>query len=139
LSTNRDLLAAAFGPGAPKGEPGGIGLAPDVSAWVGRRLEGDDLTPDNLPRLIHRRGGVVVHGGGWCGDPRRIRAARGGQGERIEEAARRRPALVEALEVDARAARCRPPWRPLRRRDGQAPSRPGSCRWGWPLAPHARP
>lgn len=105
LSTNRDLLAAAFGPGAPKGEPGGIGLAPDVSAWMGRRLEGEVLTPENLPRLIHRHGGVVVHGGGWCGDPRRIHAAHVGPRERIEEAARRIRAFVEALEVDARAAR----------------------------------
>ena len=56
------------------GELGGLFVAPRVSAWLGRTLDGAPLTPETLPREIYERTGVVLNGGAWVGEQDRVRA-----------------------------------------------------------------
>ncbi|MFP2933628.1 hypothetical protein ACLESO_52520, partial [Pyxidicoccus sp. 3LG] len=57
------------------GDAGGpLPWAPRVTAWLGREVDGEMLTPENLPRVIYEHTHVVLNGGPWCGDPERVRA-----------------------------------------------------------------
>jgi len=59
---------------AEVGDVGGLFVAPRVTAWLGREVDGETLTPENLPRVLYAHTHVVVNGGPWCGDPERVRA-----------------------------------------------------------------
>jgi len=75
LASKRARLAAVL-PGVDEesGEQGGLFVAPRVTAWLGRTIDGTLLTPESLPRAIYERTGVVLNGGAWVGDPDRVRA-----------------------------------------------------------------
>jgi len=79
-------------------EAGGLFLAPDVSAWLGRRIDGEVLTAENLPRKIYERTHVVVNGGAWCGDPQRIRLVFSIPEEKLRRAVEGLRAFAAALE-----------------------------------------
>lgn len=98
LSAKRDRLATLFDDGVRPGEAGGLFLAPDVSALLGKAIGGERLTAENLPRILYRHTGVVVNGGAWCSDPSRIRLVFSLSREKVEEAARRLRDLLERLE-----------------------------------------
>jgi aspartate/methionine/tyrosine aminotransferase len=98
LATKRDRLAAIFDDGVGPGEVGGLFLAPDVSALLGKTIGGERLTPENLPRVLYRHTGVVVNGGPWSSDPSRIRLVFSLPREKVEEAARRLRDLLARLE-----------------------------------------
>lgn len=76
LAEKRELLAQAL-PGdarAEGGDAGGLFLAPRMTAWLGREIDGETLTPENLPRVVYAHTHVVLNGGPWCSDPERVRA-----------------------------------------------------------------
>ncbi|NMO21729.1 aminotransferase class I/II-fold pyridoxal phosphate-dependent enzyme [Pyxidicoccus fallax] len=76
LAEKRALLSEAL-PGdgrSDAGDAGGLFLAPRMSAWLGREVDGVRLTPENLPRVIYEHTHVVLNGGPWCGDAERVRA-----------------------------------------------------------------
>lgn len=98
LAAKRGLLAAVFGGALRACDPGGLFVAPDVSAWMGRSFEGEVLTTATFPRVLYRHTGVVVNGGAWCSDPHRIRAVFSLPREEIEEAARRIGEFLGRLE-----------------------------------------
>jgi hypothetical protein len=45
-----------------------------MTAWLGREVDGERLTPENLPAVVYAHTHVVLNGGPWCGDPERARA-----------------------------------------------------------------
>jgi aspartate/methionine/tyrosine aminotransferase/methylase of polypeptide subunit release factors len=76
LAEKRELLAGAL-PGDGRSESadaGGLFLAPRVTPWLGQQVDGETLTPENLPRVVYAHTHVVLNGGPWCGDPERVRA-----------------------------------------------------------------
>ncbi len=76
LVEKRELVGSVFPPDSQAdaaAESGGLFLAPRVSAWLGKSVDGVVLTPENLPRVIYEKTHVVVNGGPWCSDPERIR------------------------------------------------------------------
>ncbi|MBJ6761248.1 aminotransferase class I/II-fold pyridoxal phosphate-dependent enzyme [Myxococcaceae bacterium JPH2] len=76
LAEKRALLAEVLPDSglAESAEVGGLFLAPRVTAWLGREVDGERLTPENLPRIVYTHTRVVLNGGAWCGDPERVRA-----------------------------------------------------------------
>ncbi|NOK32826.1 aminotransferase class I/II-fold pyridoxal phosphate-dependent enzyme [Corallococcus exercitus] len=76
LAEKRALLAEALPDDgrAEATEAGGLFLAPPMTAWLGRSVDGVKLTPENLPRVVYEHTHVVLNGGAWCGDPERVRA-----------------------------------------------------------------
>lgn len=97
LSVRRERLAAIFDREGRAGDAGGLFLTPDVSGLLGRTIDGEELTAENLPRLLYRHTGVVVNGGLWCFDRERIHLAYGIPREGVEEAARRLEAFLGRL------------------------------------------
>jgi aspartate/methionine/tyrosine aminotransferase/methylase of polypeptide subunit release factors len=95
LAEQRARLAAALPAEdlAPGDQLGGLFLAPPVTAWLGRTLAGETVTPETLPRLLHAATSVVVNGGPWSGDPERIRAVFSIPRDRLHRAADRLRAL----------------------------------------------
>ncbi|WP_225409073.1 aminotransferase class I/II-fold pyridoxal phosphate-dependent enzyme [Stigmatella hybrida] len=55
-------------------QAGGLFLAPRMTAWLGREVDGVRLTRENLPAVVYAHTHVVLNGGAWCGDPERVRA-----------------------------------------------------------------
>lgn len=98
LSAKRDLVASAFGAAVKSCDAGGLFIAPDVSRWLDREFEGERLRPETFPKILYRHTGVVVNGGAWCSDPRRIRAVFSIPREKVEEAARRLTGFLERVE-----------------------------------------
>lgn len=98
LGAKRASIAAAFGMDANDGEAGGLFLAPDVRPLVGKRIDGETIRADDLPRLIYRHTGVVVNGGDWCGDPDRLRAVYSIPDEKVRQAAERLRAFFTSVE-----------------------------------------
>ncbi|MCP3058471.1 aminotransferase class I/II-fold pyridoxal phosphate-dependent enzyme [Myxococcus sp. K38C18041901] len=76
LAEKRDMLAAVLPSEARAevGDAGGLFLAPRMTAWLGRTVDGERLTPENLPRIVYEHTHVVLNGGPWCSDPERVRA-----------------------------------------------------------------
>ncbi|MET0402555.1 MAG: aminotransferase class I/II-fold pyridoxal phosphate-dependent enzyme, partial [Cystobacter sp.] len=76
LAEKRTLLAEALPDDGrvESTEVGGLFLAPRMTAWLGRSVEGVTLTPENLPRVVYEHTHVVLNGGAWCGDEERVRA-----------------------------------------------------------------
>ena len=71
LAEKRALIAEALPEDgrAEAGEVGGLFLAPRMTAWLGRSVDGVKLTPENLPRIVYEHTHVVLNGGAWCGRP----------------------------------------------------------------------
>lgn len=78
-------------------EAGGLFLAPKVSSWLGREVEGAWLTAENLPAVVYARTHVVLNGGDWCGDPERVRVVFSIPREKLLEARARLKAFADAL------------------------------------------
>ncbi|HLT29018.1 MAG TPA: aminotransferase class I/II-fold pyridoxal phosphate-dependent enzyme [Myxococcaceae bacterium] len=75
LEQKRRRLSAVLPSGEPEeGELGGLFVAPNVEGWLGRQLDGEHLTVENLPAKIYEATGVVLNGGDWIGDRSRVRA-----------------------------------------------------------------
>jgi aspartate/methionine/tyrosine aminotransferase len=76
LGEKRALIEAALPDDvrAEATEAGGLFLAPRMTAWLGKTVDGVKLTPENLPRVIYEHTHVVLNGGPWSGDPERVRA-----------------------------------------------------------------
>ncbi|GEN05330.1 Aspartate/methionine/tyrosine aminotransferase [Myxococcus fulvus] len=76
LAEKRDLLAAVLPSEARAevGDAGGLFLAPRVTSWLGRTVDGERLTPESLPRIVYEHTHVVLNGGPWSSDPERVRA-----------------------------------------------------------------
>ncbi|WP_338870279.1 aminotransferase class I/II-fold pyridoxal phosphate-dependent enzyme [Myxococcus stipitatus] len=77
LAQKRELLAQALsedGRSSDAGDAGGLFLAPRMTSWLGRVVDGERLTPENLPRIVYEHTHVVLNGGPWCSDPERVRA-----------------------------------------------------------------
>ncbi|AKF84925.1 hypothetical protein MFUL124B02_06565 [Myxococcus fulvus 124B02] len=76
LAEKRDLLAAVLPSEAraEAGDAGGLFLAPRVTSWLGRTVDGERLTPESLPRIVYEHTHVVLNGGPWSSDPERVRA-----------------------------------------------------------------
>ncbi|HSP77588.1 MAG TPA: pyridoxal phosphate-dependent aminotransferase, partial [Myxococcaceae bacterium] len=91
LREERALLAEALPEDgrAETVEAGGLFLAPRVTSWLGRELDGERLTVENLPALVYAHTHVVVNGGAWCGDPERIRVVFSIPRAKLEAARRR--------------------------------------------------
>lgn len=73
LARKRAMVASLLADDPGDREVGGLFLAPRVVDWLGRRVDGVEITPENLPRLLYEKTHVVVNGGPWCGDRERIR------------------------------------------------------------------
>lgn len=98
LAEKRALIASALGMPPPGEEAGGLFLSPRVNEWLGKRIDGVELTPENLPKALYERTHLVVNGGPWCSDPERIRAVFSLPREKVERAAGRLRAFDESLE-----------------------------------------
>ncbi|WP_373046062.1 aminotransferase class I/II-fold pyridoxal phosphate-dependent enzyme [Vulgatibacter sp.] len=98
LAKKRARIAGALGLEGGSDEAGGLFLAPVVRAWMGRSIDGEALTPENLPRKLYEHTHVVVNGGPWCGDPERIRLVFSIPEEKLERAAERLAAFAKSLE-----------------------------------------
>ncbi len=88
LAEKRELIASALpaDPHAEASESGGLFLAPRVTSWLGKTVDGVQLTPENLPRILYEKTHVVVNGGPWCSDPERIRVVFSIPKEKLERA-----------------------------------------------------
>ncbi|WP_224242197.1 aminotransferase class I/II-fold pyridoxal phosphate-dependent enzyme [Hyalangium gracile] len=100
LAEKRALIAEAL-PGQGRSdtaELGGLFLAPRMSAWLGKEVDGERLTPENLPRVVYAHTHVVLNGGDWCGDPERVRAVFSIPRDRLERARERLLAFAARLQ-----------------------------------------
>ena len=97
LSARRERLAALFLRERRACDAGGLFFAPEVTGLLGRHIDGEELTAENLPRVLYRHTGVVVNGGPWCSDRDRILLAFGAPREQVEEAVRRLEAFLARL------------------------------------------
>lgn len=99
LAEKRALLAEALPEEgrAEAVEAGGLFLAPRVSAWLGRAVDGERLTEENLPAVVYAHTHVVVNGGAWCGDPQRVRVVFSIPREKLLEARQRLLAFASRL------------------------------------------
>lgn len=99
LASKRALVARAFGAAAVGDEhpPGGLFLAPRVTQWLGKEIDGERITPETLPAILYRHTGVVVNGGPWCQDRERIRLVFSIPQEQVEAAAARIEAFAAKL------------------------------------------
>ena len=99
LAANRERIVGALGEAAPSTDaPGGLFVAPVVSSWFGRRVDGEVLDAENLPRILYEKTRLVVNSGAWCSDPERIRLVFSLPGDRLEEAARRLADFVAEID-----------------------------------------
>ncbi|AKU90011.1 aminotransferase class I/II-fold pyridoxal phosphate-dependent enzyme [Vulgatibacter incomptus] len=91
LAEKRALLASALplDAGGDGGEAGGLFLAPLMTDWLGKRVGGVTLTPENLARLVYEHTHVVLNNGAWCSAPDRIRAVFSIPRAKLETAAAR--------------------------------------------------
>ncbi|KFE60145.1 aminotransferase class I/II-fold pyridoxal phosphate-dependent enzyme [Hyalangium minutum] len=99
LAEKRALIAGAL-PGNGRSdttEAGGLFLAPKVSAWLGREVDGERLTVENLPRVVYAHTHVVLNGGPWCGDPERVRVVFSIPRDKLERARERLQAFAARL------------------------------------------
>jgi aspartate/methionine/tyrosine aminotransferase len=106
LADKRDLIGQAFPAEATteSAELGGLFLAPRVTAWLGKSVDGVRLTPGNLPKVLYEKTHVVVNGGDWCSDRERIRAVFSIPREKLEKARDRINSFASSL-VDVRGDR----------------------------------
>jgi aspartate/methionine/tyrosine aminotransferase len=79
-------------------EAGGLFLAPRVTSWLGREVDGVRLTVENLPAMVYAHTHVVLNGGDWCGDPERVRAVFSIPRDKLLEARKRLKAFSAALQ-----------------------------------------
>jgi aspartate/methionine/tyrosine aminotransferase len=100
LAEKRALIAQAL-PGDGRSdttEAGGLFLAPRVGSWLGKEVEGERLTVENLPRVVYAHTHVVLNGGAWCGDPERVRVVFSIPRDTLERARERLLAFVARLQ-----------------------------------------
>jgi len=104
LAEKRALLAEVLPSDAraETGETGGLFLAPRVSEWFGRELDGERLTAENLPAVVYAHTHVVLNGGAWCADPERVRAVFSLPREKLLEARARLGAFAARLSTRPR-------------------------------------
>jgi aspartate/methionine/tyrosine aminotransferase len=76
---------------------GGLFLAPRVDSWLGKEVEGERLTVENLPRVVYAQTHVVLNGGEWCGDPERVRVVFSIPRDKLERARERLRAFASRL------------------------------------------
>ncbi|HWV38134.1 MAG TPA: S-adenosyl-L-methionine--L-methionine S-methyltransferase, partial [Vulgatibacter sp.] len=99
LAVNRARIVGALGPIAPETDaPGGLFVAPSVAGWFGKRVGGETIDAERLPRILYERTHLVVNSGAWCSDPERIRLVFSLPEDRVQEAAHRLEAFVGELE-----------------------------------------
>jgi len=99
LAEKRALAAEAL-PGeghADTLEAGGLFLAPRMGAWLGREVDGERLTVENLPRVVYAHTHVVLNSGAWCSDPERVRAVFSIPRSKLEQARARLLAFTARL------------------------------------------
>jgi aspartate/methionine/tyrosine aminotransferase len=104
LAEKRALIAQAL-PEEERSETteaGGLFLAPRVGSWLGKELEGERLTVENLPRVVYAHTGVVLNGGEWCGDPERVRVVFSIPRDTLERARERLLAFAARLRPTGR-------------------------------------
>ena len=101
LADKRALLAQVLPGQGPDetAEAGGLFLAPHMGAWLGRRVAGVPLTPENLPAVVYAHTHVVLNGGAWCGDPAHVRAVFSLPRDTLVRARDRLRAFAASLEV----------------------------------------
>ncbi|EAU67125.1 hypothetical protein STIAU_2672 [Stigmatella aurantiaca DW4/3-1] len=99
LAEKRALLAEAL-PEDGLGETvqaGGLFLAPRMTSWLGREVDGVKLTRENLPAVVYEHTHVVLNSGEWCGEPDRVRAVFSIPRETLEQARERLKAFARKL------------------------------------------
>jgi aspartate/methionine/tyrosine aminotransferase/methylase of polypeptide subunit release factors len=102
LAARHAVLTQAF-PGSEEdagATRGGLFLAPRVDHWLGARIDGVELSSDNLPDVLYTHTHVAVNGGPWCGDPQRIRAVFSVERAVLERAVGRLRAFGEQLDAE---------------------------------------
>ncbi|XXF79202.1 aminotransferase class I/II-fold pyridoxal phosphate-dependent enzyme [Myxococcaceae bacterium GXIMD 01537] len=103
LADKRALLAEVL-PGDGRTEAtaaGGLFLSPYVGPWLGREVDGVQLTVENLPQVVYAHTHVVLNGGAWCADPRRVRAVFSIPRDKLLRARERLGAFVARLSGSA--------------------------------------
>ncbi|HYH96761.1 aminotransferase class I/II-fold pyridoxal phosphate-dependent enzyme, partial [Hyalangium sp.] len=102
LAEKRALIAEAL-PGDGRSETmeaGGLFLAPRVGSWLGKEVEGERLTVENLPRVVYAHTHVVLNGGEWCGDPERVRGVFSIPRDKLERARERLQAFAARFQLN---------------------------------------
>ncbi len=99
LAEKRALIAGALpgGGNSDTSAAGGLFLAPHVGSWLGKEVEGERLTVENLPRVVYAHTHVALNGGEWCGDPERVRVVFSIPREKLERARERLRAFAARL------------------------------------------
>ena len=69
-----------------------------MSAWLGREVDGERLTVENLPGVVYAHTHVVLNGGPWCGDPERVRVVFSIPRDKLERARERLQAFAARLQ-----------------------------------------
>jgi aspartate/methionine/tyrosine aminotransferase/methylase of polypeptide subunit release factors len=99
LAEKRELLAQALPEQGASDtvEAGGLFVAPRMGAWLGREVDGERLTVENLPRVVYAHTHVVLNSGAWCSDPERVRAVFSIPRSKLEQARARLLAFASRL------------------------------------------
>jgi aspartate/methionine/tyrosine aminotransferase len=111
LALKRDIACAPFPSLASSDcvsvqrQVGGLFIAPDVSAWLGKMTPtGDIVTAESLPRLLFAATGVVVNGGRWCGADSLIRIVFSVPRSVLEEAVARIIAFMVSITPNSQTS-----------------------------------